>query len=225
MKTYSLEKWEWTEDDFDTMGWHDATIYGMKLNGDLSFDVDYIFQWNQPEVEGFQFTFYIAPCTLTFKDVQELSFELIQTIYYNFQIEDIEREEKEGKSYYTIISEQGDISFAASGYTQTVRMYPSLQLDQAIPYQERGGVSFAHATDNKLNADIQESVNQQREKQFEHYTWAKERHLVKIEIEALNKKRNANEISLKDYLKEKNYLKDKLAYYKIILRGTDFEND
>lgn len=92
METYSLEKWIWTEADFETMGWHDATIYGLKLNGDLSLDIDYIFKWNQPEVEGFQFTFFIAPCTLTFKNVQELSFELIQTIYYNFQIEDIERQ-------------------------------------------------------------------------------------------------------------------------------------
>lgn len=224
METYTLEKWIWTEADFDTMGWHDATIYGMKLDGDLSFDMDYIFKWNQPEVEYFQFTFFVAPCTLIFRDVQELSFELIQPLYDNrMEIDDIELEVTDGRHYYTIITQQGHISFSASGYTQTVRMYPSFQLSQTIAFDERGGISFATTTDNRLSPDVQERVNEQRAKEYEHYTWAKERHILKRKIDALKKKRDANEITLKDFLKEKNYLKDKLAYYDIILRGTGYQ--
>jgi hypothetical protein len=225
MEIYTLEKWIWTEADFDTMGWHDATIYGLKLNGELSLDIDYIFKWNEPEVKGFQFTFFIAPCTLTFKDIDELSFELIQTAYNNFQIEDVEREQEDGKTRYAIITEQGDISFVASGFTQTVRMMPSFQLQQSIDYQERGGVSFDNTIDKKLDADTMERVNQRRERELEHYTWAKERHAVKKEIEALRAKRDNNEIGLKEFLEKKNYLKDKLAYYNIILRGTHYEAD
>lgn len=32
------------------MGWHDSSVYGVRLNRSLEIDVDYIFQWNQPEV-------------------------------------------------------------------------------------------------------------------------------------------------------------------------------
>ena len=39
--------------DFEQMGWHDATVYGISLSKNLEIDLDYIFQWNQPEVEGF----------------------------------------------------------------------------------------------------------------------------------------------------------------------------
>jgi hypothetical protein len=47
--------------------------------------------------------------------------------------------------------------------------------------------------------------------------------VLKGEIKALKRKRDANEIPLKDFLKEKNYMKDKLAYYNIILHGTGYQ--
>jgi hypothetical protein len=226
MENYTLEKWIWTEADFDNMGWHDASIYGMKLNSDLYFDIDYIFKWNQPEVAYFRFTFYVAPCTLIFKDIQEVSFELIQPLYGNrMEIEDIKLEVIHGKHYYTIITQLGHISFSASGYTQTVRMYPSFQLEQTIAFDERGGISFLTTTDNRLSPDVQERVNERRTKEYEHYTWAKERHILKGEIESLQNKQKTNEINLKDYLKEKNYLNDKLTYYNMILRGTNYQAD
>src|SRR5690349_14814502 len=104
METYTLEKWIWTEADFDSMGWHDASIYAMKMDGDLCFDIDYIFKWNQPEIEGFHFTFFVAPCTLCFKDVQELSFELSQPVHDNrIEIADIELEIRDEMRYYTVI--------------------------------------------------------------------------------------------------------------------------
>lgn len=43
MENYELEKWVWTENDFEQMGWHDATIYGVRLNQNLEIDLDYIF--------------------------------------------------------------------------------------------------------------------------------------------------------------------------------------
>lgn len=72
---------------------------------------------------------------------------------------------------------------------------------------------------------MQERINERRAKEYEHYTWAKERHVLKGEIEALQHQRDANEIQLKDFLKKKNHLKDKLAYYNIILRGTGYQAD
>jgi hypothetical protein len=226
METYTLEKWVWTESDFNNMGWHDASIYAMRMDGDLCFDIDYIFQWNQPEVENFQFTFFVAPCTLVFKKVQELFFELSQPPYDNrMEIDDIELEVRDDKHYYTVITQHGHLSFAASGYNQTVRMYPSFQLGQIVAFDERGGSSFETTTENKLTPDVQERVNERRAKEYEHYTWAKEKHVLEGEIKALQRKRDANELSLKDFLEEKNSLKDKLSYYNIILRGTNFQDD
>jgi hypothetical protein len=79
MTDYELEKWIWTEKDVEQMGWHDATIYGLRLSENLELDLDYIFQWNQADIEGFQFTFWVAPATLVFEKPTDLSFELTQS--------------------------------------------------------------------------------------------------------------------------------------------------
>ncbi|TWF33683.1 hypothetical protein FHW36_112124 [Chitinophaga polysaccharea] len=50
--SYELEKSIWTEEDFEVMSWHDSQIYKMALKEDLEFDIDYIFKWNQPDLEG-----------------------------------------------------------------------------------------------------------------------------------------------------------------------------
>ena len=118
MEPYTLEKWIWTDDDFDKMGWHDATIYGIRLDQNLNLDIDYIFKWNQPEVEGFQFTFYVAPCTLVFKDIQEMKFEISQEPYRNNEISDIEREVRDGKSYFTIDTQQGFLFIITNGFKE-----------------------------------------------------------------------------------------------------------
>ena len=49
---YLLEKKIWTDADFAQMGWHDCRIYKLRLTRDLELDIDYIFRWNQPEIEG-----------------------------------------------------------------------------------------------------------------------------------------------------------------------------
>lgn len=67
---YEPEKYLWTDADFEQMGWHDNTIYQINLTkDDLELDIDYIFQWNEPDVEGLPFTFWISPSTLIFTDV------------------------------------------------------------------------------------------------------------------------------------------------------------
>jgi hypothetical protein len=32
---FNLEKWEWTDADFDKMGWHDCSIYAMRFDDDI----------------------------------------------------------------------------------------------------------------------------------------------------------------------------------------------
>src|SRR5688500_6012439 len=111
MTPYELERWTWTETDFHTMRWHDATLYGVRLGQNLELDIDYILQWNQPEIEGFCFTFWIAPATLIFDRPKDLSFEFTQTFDDKWlQIEDIEREAIDDATRWTIITRQGDVS-------------------------------------------------------------------------------------------------------------------
>lgn len=223
METYILEKWKWTDADFETMGWHDATVYSMRLDNNLSLDIDYIFKWNEPEAEGFQFTFFVAPCTLVFNEVKDFSFDITMSIYQTMQVEDIERTITDNRQHYTIITREANFSFTAAGYSQTVRMCPSFQLHQQMAYDERGGISLEATIDNKLSIDVQERVNARRTKEFEHYTWAKERHLLKRELEALVKRRDANDVDFKDFIKEKNRMRDKLAYYNMILQDSHYE--
>jgi hypothetical protein len=55
---YTLEKKVWTDQDFEQMGWHDCNIYKIRLTEDLELDIDYILQWNKPDLEGLPFTFW-----------------------------------------------------------------------------------------------------------------------------------------------------------------------
>lgn len=55
MEHYTLDKTIWTEADYETMSWHDATVYafafengGENYNGDFLVDIDYIFKWVYP---------------------------------------------------------------------------------------------------------------------------------------------------------------------------------
>jgi hypothetical protein len=52
MNTYNLDKWVWSDKDFEIMGWHDCPIYALKFDDKVSLDLDYIFQWNDPEIKG-----------------------------------------------------------------------------------------------------------------------------------------------------------------------------
>lgn len=51
MNDYQLEKYLWTEEDFNQMGWHDSNIYAIAFGENFEFklDIDYIFQWVHPK--------------------------------------------------------------------------------------------------------------------------------------------------------------------------------
>lgn len=155
-ETYILEKAIWNEEDFDQMGWHDAQIHAMTFlpndgdyTGDLAFDIDYIFKWVHPKVQGESFAFWIAPCTLMFHDVLHLKMN-IDTEDYTIEpleISDIKMEvqKKDDLYEYTFQIELhiGQIRFNSyKGYTQIVRMSPKYVNQQILLLPERGGISF-----------------------------------------------------------------------------------
>src|SRR5689334_9123992 len=83
MSDEPLEKAVWTDGDFDTMGWHDATVHAIAFHEDeqgaqdaLLLDLDYIVRWLDPEPPAEYFTFLVAPATLVFENVWNLQGEL-----------------------------------------------------------------------------------------------------------------------------------------------------
>jgi hypothetical protein len=222
--TYELEKKIWTDADFSNMGWHDSHIYKMRFTEDLELDIDYIFQWNKPDFEGLPFTFWVAPATLVFKKIQNLSFEISVALEDAFEIEDIERIEENKDYKWTIITRQGDFQFNCDGFEQFIRQEPSFQFGQTIPYSERNGYSLERTTEQANPLREREDILQQRQKDLEDYDNAKKRHLKKQELEQLSLAKEKNEIDTKEYLLKKKEINEILFSYDYFLKGTKFEN-
>ena len=96
----------WTENDFDSLGWHDIHVHGFQIiegehgdeyhaDGELWFDLDYILEWMHPDSEGGAFRFRIAPASLRFRDVSSLrlalDYETPTAAMGPFSIDGIER--------------------------------------------------------------------------------------------------------------------------------------
>lgn len=142
-----IKKLQWSEKDFDTMGWHDNHIYALAFNEEdfkLLLDIDYILEWVHPNENETYFKFWIAPATLVFKNVKDLSINIEGSL--DIEIEEIQREEvKNGNRVeydWKIVTGIGLICFTSSGYEQFIRKTPKLIDNQKIGLNYRGGISF-----------------------------------------------------------------------------------
>lgn len=158
MRTYTLDKALWTTADFELMGWHDSVIYGLSLisnfdtkESELMLDIDYIFQWNNPEPPNTHYTFWVAPCTLVFKNVFNIQFgmETSSMLSPEMEIADINRlgEIDRGEVFpratkWQVELQNGDLFFEADGFEQYVRRLPIYSEGQRLSLLERGGISF-----------------------------------------------------------------------------------
>jgi hypothetical protein len=152
LSTFQLNKSIWTEEDFDTMGWHDSPIYGISFGDNFEFllDIDYIFKWLETG-EGYRFL--ISPCTLVFENVHDINIEIRES-YSRLEIDNIYREnpqrpkngdfiKRDTEFEWLIETQQGTISFKSVGYKQFVRQALRLIESQVIGVDARGGISFA----------------------------------------------------------------------------------
>jgi hypothetical protein len=224
MEKYELEKKIWTETDFEKMGWHDCRIYKIRLTDNLELDIDYILQWNKPDIEGLPFTFWVAPATLVFKKISNIQFEIDTAFDEAVEIEDIELNKLDNKLQWTIITQQGDIEFEADGFTQWIRQEPFFQFGQTISYIERCGFSLEQTTDQDNQNRIRQDIVEQQKKDFEHYENVKKRQLKRKEKSDLEEQRENGKIDLKDYLTKKKEIKEMLDHYDYWLKNTRFEN-
>ncbi|GAB3825235.1 hypothetical protein [Hymenobacter jeollabukensis] len=221
---YELEKWLWTEADFETMGWHDASVYAWRLQGsELLMDIDYIFQWNQPEVEGTSFTFWVAPATLVFHEVQnvEFDFDFIGTEPFKAAALEIDSLELETPNEWTIQFHNGYLGFTATGFSQYIRKAPSFEFGQQVSYPNRAGNSFERVT-GEVQADAFNFAEFRKTNIWRLYQLMLDQARVRQQLEQLLDERAAGKLALKDFLMRKRDLQDRINYLGIELRGTRF---
>ncbi len=153
IEPYVLEKTTLTDTDFEDMEWHDVQIHAIALANEfpqrteLLIDLDYILKWVDPIHANEYFRFWIAPATLVFEHVFDLSLH-VQTEQLDCQIDQITREAKitpRGAHtwLWTLKLHHGEITFWSTGYKQHFRRQPILHNRQHFKREERGGLSFA----------------------------------------------------------------------------------
>ncbi len=143
-----LAKATWNQDDFETMGWHDARLYGVAAfpgSSEFALDLDYIVKWLNPVPPDNTFMFWISPVTLVFQDARDISLALpmlSQTVHVLDLVRTPLPNNQVGWSW-ALELDSGEISLKARGYIQHFRREPVLCRHQEIPEEERGGVSLA----------------------------------------------------------------------------------
>lgn len=151
---YALEKWTWTEEDFERMGWHDALVHAFSFqpaDWELLLDLDYILEWVDPAPGEASYRFWSAPATLVFSDVTDLQIELEP--FPAFEIADISRSDPQAPDgredtpsavhwLWTLDFHNGRATFRSTGYTQWFRRPPVFNNSQSLTLEERGGLSF-----------------------------------------------------------------------------------
>lgn len=221
VENYQLEKWIWTDTDFDVMGWHDSYIYAFKIGDNIYFDIDYIFKWVQPGQDDW-FSFWVAPCTLIFEIPEKFSFNLESNEFNNqIEIADLHRQVNgKGKTEWRIETHIGDILIESQNFRQIVRRRPTLQTGQQIIPEERGEVSFVTLSDK--NFFETEQVKLIKDKLFILRQKAtKAKHLEK-ELSDLFDKRLKMEIDTKQYILSKRMLEQKIKGIKLELEQNEF---
>lgn len=154
---FKLDKSIWTQDNFEEMGWHDADIYRFtiaksedKWAADFLLDIDYIFNWVKPILPKQSFTFWVAPCTLIFRECFDLRMDLktdggclglmeIADLYLKNRVE---QEINKFAYEWTIELQQGHITLKSYGLEQIVRQPPLHVQGQVLTLDERKGINF-----------------------------------------------------------------------------------
>ncbi len=154
------------DSDFERLSWHDDTVYGLRLDvgdsfrgdwhSDLVFDIDHIVEWvcGPDGGPGGGVRFRVAPATLTFHDATDLRIAVDfgdsggRTALNELSIATITRvavPNQEGypeRTYYRWrmelnLPQGGEITFGASGFTQTLRAEPVLLDEQRLLAADR----------------------------------------------------------------------------------------
>jgi hypothetical protein len=215
---YILEKWEWTEKDFENMGWHDCPIYALRFDDNVYLDIDYIFKWNDNGA-GSSFTFWISPATLIFENPYYLKIDIELDFVNGIEIAGISKiVDNNGAIIWSISTQEGDLLIGAETFKQIIRRPPSLQFGQSISAKERGNVSFLAISEKDYveNKDIVEN------KKNEHRLFELQRERINLILK--NENLDRNQLETKQYLLEKRRINQRIIDIDQLLKGTRFEN-
>ncbi len=145
-------KWEWTDADYEQMGWHDAHVHAFAASPEtyeFLLDIDYIVRWEGPDPAEGYYTFWVAPATLVFHNASAIEVH-IGPSQGDMQILDLERTDEQLTPNGTMTYWQwssfgvaGHFSLRATGYTQYIRQPPVRTATQYLSGEERGGLSFS----------------------------------------------------------------------------------
>ncbi len=212
-ETYQLDKWVWTDEDFDIMGWHDSSIYAFKIDQNLYFDIDYIFKWVQPG-KDLWFSFWVAPCTLIFDTPSKFKFNLETTDSYNdIEVADLHKQQNEnGKIEWRIETHIGDITIEANTFRQIVRRPPTLKLGQQVIPEERGETSFSIFHDKIFKKT--EEVKQIKQKDFQLRQTAMTIKQLQGKLTDLFNRKMNNEIDTKQYIINKRKIETQILTHR-----------
>lgn len=161
-KRYRLPRWTWTVADFEEMGWHDVWVHGIATveepphqfpkRMELLLDIDYKLDWVH-QGENLPFKYWMAPATLAFENVFDLSIRL-DTGQPGLDIDGITREDRttaigQRTWEWTIRFHQGEIRFWSTGFAQYFRRAPLLSENSYFTNDQRGGISFARGVETR----------------------------------------------------------------------------
>ena len=152
--SFIVEKWVWTENDLEEMGWHDCHVHALAFDpetAELLFDLDYILKWINPGQGENHYSFWSAPATLVFSEVENLKVNLEP--FPAFELDAISREKQQNVEapsslptsttwLWTLDFFNGRITFNSTGFRQYIRKPPILNTTQSLTLDQRGGYSF-----------------------------------------------------------------------------------
>jgi hypothetical protein len=138
-------KTKWTLDDFDVMGWHDATVYAWfppdRDGMNMLMLIDYIFEWINL---GGTFNFVVAPATLRFLGAFDLKVNLSFSNISELSILDIDRvgttpfpSGRGFDTHFRITLDHGEMTFRAAGFEQIIVDEPKRFDGQVSDYWPR----------------------------------------------------------------------------------------
>jgi hypothetical protein len=146
-----LEKSDWSDADFDAMGWHDAAVHAFALEpalpypGRLLVDLDYIIEWIKPDPPATAANFWICPATLVFDAALDLVVDVDLTAQsFELSLDAITRSEADqhGIRTWVLAGHEFTAQLRAKGFNQYLRRQPILSAHQRLTPEQRGGITF-----------------------------------------------------------------------------------
>lgn len=146
-----LTKWEWTDADFERMGWHDGQVHAFAAVPEayeFLLDIDYIVRWEKPDPAQGYYTFWVAPATLIFHHAYAVEVH-VGPSQGDMTILELARTDEQltpnGNAidwHWSAFGVGGHFQLRATSYTQYIRRRPRLG-GRSLSLDERGGISFS----------------------------------------------------------------------------------